>query len=439
MNVGRPRACRETHTAAPYREDAAYAPLFTRVFAALLGRDAGMVPLRRLARLLSFNPGTTVPPRVDYLGVGNSIWRSAREIAAVATALLLLAVALPAAAQGVRAARDAATVDTMDRLGINVPGVIFNNEPVKSPLEALSREPCDQKAIEELGTALEKTGYRREAANAHIAFSATCPGHYAPSLRTAVNILLGLSDYKQAEQVANNLIALEPYNDNGYYLRALAHDRAGEFKPAIDDYVTAIELFGNKNQISSASYLAMARAYEKLGQFCDAVLPIEAWVSINPARNDTTQTRAIIADYTAKGHCQAAGQGGDEVFRMARPGSLVRLPVSINGVQGNFVLDTGATFVSLTASFAQKAKVAIDADSSVKIHTANGLGDAKEGRAATIQLRSLSAKDVPVVVQTDAKAAYGDGVDGLLGMSFLSHFKVSVDTQAVHISSRKAK
>ena len=65
--------------------------------------------------------------------------------------------------------------------------------------------------------------------------------------------------------------------------------------------------------------------------------------------------------------------------------------------------------------------------------------DAKEGRAATIQLRSLSAKDVPVVVETDDKLSLGDGVDGLLGMSFLSHFKVSVDTQAVHISGRKIK
>jgi hypothetical protein len=43
------------------------------------------------------------------------------------------------------------------------------------------------------------------------------------------------------------------------------------------------------------------------------------------------------------------------------------------------------------------------------------------------------------VVQSDAKAAYGDGVDGLLGMSFLSHFNVSINTQAVRISSRKTK
>jgi hypothetical protein len=49
------------------------------------------------------------------------------------------------------------------------------------------------------------------------------------------------------------LIALEPFNDNGYYLRTVTSDRAGLFKQAIDDYVTAIELFGNKEHISSVA------------------------------------------------------------------------------------------------------------------------------------------------------------------------------------------
>ena len=63
-------------------------------------------------------------------------------------------------------------------------------------------------------------------------------------------------------------------------------------------------------------------------------------------------------------------------------------------------------------------------------------GCAHRGRAASIQLRSLVAKDVAIVVQADAKGAYGDGVDGLLGMSFLSHFKLSMDTQTLRVSRR---
>jgi clan AA aspartic protease (TIGR02281 family) len=349
-----------------------------------------------------------------------------------------IAFSFPAASQTITGANTEAVLAIMNRLMIDLPANVAASEPVKSPIEELSREPCDQKAIEQLGAALEKVGRRREAANAHISFSATC-GHYAPSLRTAVNILLTLSDYTGAASVASNLIALEPFNDNGYYLRAVAYDQSGLLKKAIDDYVTAVDLFGNKDQISSVAYLAMARAYEKLGQFCDAVLPIESWVALNPARNDTSQTRAIIADYTTKGRCQAATATGEEVFKASRQNNVIKLPVTVNGVLGSFVLDTGATFVALNATFAQKAMVQIDQDSTVRMNTANGVTDGKRGRAAAIQLRSLQAKDVPIVVETDAKAAFGDGVDGLLGMSFLSHFKVSIDAQAVRISSRKAK
>jgi predicted aspartyl protease len=94
---------------------------------------------------------------------------------------------------------------------------------------------------------------------------------------------------------------------------------------------------------------------------------------------------------------------------------------------------------SFSETFAQKAKVQIDQDSKVRMHTANGIVDAKRGRATTVQLRSLQAKDVAVVVHDAVRGSFGDGVDGLLGMSFLSRFKVSIDTQAIRIANRNAK
>jgi tetratricopeptide (TPR) repeat protein len=78
------------------------------------------------------------------------------------------------------------------------------------------------------------------------------------------------------------LINLNPHDDGNFYLRATAYDRGGSNRKAIDDYLTAIELFGNKAAISSDNYLAVARNYEKLGQFCDAGSIIEAWVALNP-------------------------------------------------------------------------------------------------------------------------------------------------------------
>lgn len=326
---------------------------------------------------------------------------------------------------------------TLERLSLTLPPDIAMREDVRRPLDELSRESCDQTAIDSLVKGLRNAGYRREAARAQVRFSETCGGH-VPSLRSAANILLDLSDYSGAADIASELIKLEPFRDNGYYLRAIAHDRGGFAKKAVDDYVTAIELFVPRERISSVGYYSLARNYEKLGQFCDAVMAIETWVALNPARNDTGQTRAMIATYAAKGRCAIATGGKEEVFATGRHGNVVTLQASINGVRGTFILDTGATFVSLKQSFAQKAKVSVDQDSVVRLNTANGVTEAKRGRAKSIELRSLKANDVPLVVQADAKATYGSGVDGLLGMSFLSRYQVTVDAKAVRVRPRPA-
>lgn len=361
-------------------------------------------------------------------------------ISKVAGILLLIiasvAFSVPAASQTPRSGDMDALFATMERLSLNLPMNVYGRDPIRRHLVELARERCDQQAIADLGKALENAGYRREAVTALVNFSKTCGGH-AQSLRTAANILLKLSDYETTVTVASGLIDLEPFHDNGYYLRAAAHERGGSPHKAIDDYTTAIELFGDKQRIASVSYQGIARSNEKLGQFCDAASAIEAWVSINPERNDTSQTRAIIATYLSKAKCGLATATREEVFAVSRPNNVVKLPVSINGTRGFFILDTGATFVSLKNTFAMKAKVQINPDSIVQLHTANGIATGKRGRAQTIQLRSLQANDVPIVVQDDAKGTYGEGVDGLLGMSFLSRFKLTIDAQTLRLSARK--
>ena len=252
-----------------------------------------------------------------------------------------------------------------------------------------------------------------------------------------MNILLTLNDHALAIDYSNRLIALEPYADNGYYLRAQAYRGLGECRKAIDDYATAIELFGNKERISSVSYLNMARCYEKLGQYCDAMIPVQTWVALDPARNDTSQTRAIVDDYSRKGQCTAAEAGRDEKVSIARVGQTIKVRAVVNGMPGTFIVDTGATFMSLKHSFAEKAGVAPDGDTLVKLNTANGITSARRGRAKAVALGKLVAKDVPVVIQTDERATYGAGIDGLLGMSFLSRFDMTLGAKTLELKSRR--
>ena len=95
----------------------------------------------------------------------------------------------------------------MNRLSLKLPMNVYSRDPIRRHLAELARERCDQRAIADLGKALESAGYRREAVTALMRYSETCDGH-APSLRSAVNILLMLTDYGTAVVVSSKMMLL---------------------------------------------------------------------------------------------------------------------------------------------------------------------------------------------------------------------------------------
>src|SRR2546427_9884017 len=127
----------------------------------------------------------------------------------------------PAAAQNPADMDD--LVATMNRLSLKVPMNVYARDPIRRHLGELARERCDQRAIADLGKALESAGYRREAVTALVSYSETCDGH-VQSLRSAVTILLRLSDYQTAATGASKVIALEPFGGASYLQRALDHE-----------------------------------------------------------------------------------------------------------------------------------------------------------------------------------------------------------------------
>lgn len=335
-------------------------------------------------------------------------------------------------------AQDTSASDAIPELGISLPSEIARRPAISRELRALSREKCDRQAIYRLSKELEDESYRREAAESLVAFSTNCGG-YGEALRRAINLLLDLSDYQRAVELATDLIDMEPNGDNGYYLRALAYDRNNLCEQAIADYSSAIELFGNKEEISSVGYESMSRCYEQLGQYCDAMLPIESWVAIDPEQHDNDQTRAILRRLSSKGKCTQASTGiKEEKFR--RKGSdVVRVEGQINDIQGIFIVDTGTSFVTVKKSFADKAGIKASGGQKIRLNTANGAVDGYLTRAKSVKLRSLKSRRVQVVIQSDDEDDFGDGVDGLIGMSFLSRFDVVLDKKTLRIRPRESQ
>ena len=88
------------------------------------------------------------------------------------------------------------------------------------------------------------------------------------------------------------------------------------------------------------------------------------------------------------------------------------------------VYDTGATNVSITPSFALRAKIIPDEQNMMTETVVGGTIQSAPGYASLIQVGKTRAANVPVGVSVGRDNAYGPGIDGLLGMTFLARFVV---------------
>lgn len=306
-------------------------------------------------------------------------------------------------------------------------------------LEELKREPCDQKSVEDLALALDKLGYRREAADGLTGFVKAC-GAPVTALQRAVNIYLKLTDYVKAVETADEFLRREPSNSTAHYLRGLALEGVGDYRRALTDYADTIELFGaDKKRISSNVFVHMAAAYAALKQYCEAAAPINMWVAIDPAARDNSQTQKMIADYERQGNCVSPQQQARERYPLRGQKDVVTVKAEINGVRGIFVLDTGASYLSVKAAFAERAKIATADRGDITLMTANGTVKAKLAKADKVLLGKLEASNVPVAVQAVDDKSYGAGVDGLMGMSFLSRFEVQMANGFIEVRTRQPK
>ena len=306
-------------------------------------------------------------------------------------------------------------------------------------LEELKREPCDQKSIGDLALMLDKLGYRREAANGLYMFVRNC-GAPLSALPQSINTYLKLTDYAKAVEVADEFMRRAPTNHDAHYLRGVALQGVGDFQRALIDYADAIELFGaDKKGISSRVFLRMAEVYSALNRFCEAAAPISMWVALDPASRDTSKTQKIISDYELQGNCVSSKEFQKESYPLRGQKNVVTVKAEINGVRGLFILDTGASYVTLKSAFADRAKIPQTEASEITLMTANGTAKAKLSKADRVVLGKLEAANVPVAVQKVDETSYGAGVDGLLGMSFLSRFEVQIARGFVEVSTRSPK
>jgi tetratricopeptide (TPR) repeat protein len=319
------------------------------------------------------------------------------------------------------------------QLGIQpLPSTVERQEQVEARLSQLNREPCYRDAVVNLARALLKNGYPRESATSLRSFVKRCGG-VEEILPLAYDGLRRISDFSGALEVAKQLVDAAPASATFRYWRALAYAETGNAELALPDYMNSMELFSNPKNESGHFFYEWSRIYTALGRYCDAITPIEMYVSLDPIHRRTPQTTKVISEYAEKGNCDTRYAVGSARVAFARTADVRTLTVLLNGVAGNLIFDTGASFVAITSGFASRAKVAIEPGSQLTAKTVGGVAFAEVGYADSIRVGKAEALGVTVAVHRDNP--FGNRVDGLLGMSFLSRFHVTLSPTGIELTA----
>jgi len=126
--------------------------------------------------------------------------------------------------------------------------------------------------------------------------------------------------------------------------------------------------------------------------------------------------------------CMASSAAAEDVPLTVHGQALIVEATLNNRFTGDFLVDTGATYVVVSKEVARQAKVkGRTGGDKVQLLTANGAVDAVLGEARKVEVGGASARDVVVAVVDDDPAP---GLAGILGLSFLSEFTYTVDAEA---------
>ena len=120
---------------------------------------------------------------------------------------------------------------------------------------------------------------------------------------------------------------------------------------------------------------------------------------------------------------------GDLVIQRSRDGHFYAMG-TVNGIEAKFMVDTGASVVSVSEQFAQQAGIV--GGTPTTFHTANGPRAGRLVQGVNVAVGPVSVSNIRVGVGLMG----GDQSDALLGQSFLSKFDIAINNKQMVLHAR---
>lgn len=118
-------------------------------------------------------------------------------------------------------------------------------------------------------------------------------------------------------------------------------------------------------------------------------------------------------------------------------GQVVVIQAMLNNKRSaKFVVDTGASYTLISNALARELSIDVGSESkTLPFQTANGLINAPVTSLESISVGGMEIRDLPTAVHD---AIPDPQVAGLLGLNFLSNFKMDIDTQkgVIHLEKK---
>lgn len=301
-------------------------------------------------------------------------------------------------------------------------------------IEKLQIEPCNRPIAEDLVVNLINSA-EYTATLSFIKYNEQKCGYNKQLLTGVFLAKKGLSDFSGAEETATKLLEENPESPNIYIWRAEAKENRGNLQGAYEDLKKGLSLFPDPSRVISKVFYDLAKLAAKTNQPCEAVAVLQDYVSFDNIQRHTPQVISLIQKWQKDGSCPAAFGSGTVRLHYNPADSAIIMPVEVNGTRSKMIIDTGASRTVLTKSFANKVGIKPQYNQGSMTNTANGKVWQMGGRAKHISLGGASANNVPIFIQTTDKGNFGDGIDGLLGLSFLGNFKFSINKGILELQS----
>lgn len=282
----------------------------------------------------------------------------------------------------------------------------------------LAETPCDRRLIVDYGEVLLRSGDNRGAIAACDGFFAHC-GQY-PRLRwVKFSAHQYLSEWDLAVAEATTLIDADPFDKDYWWWRGQSYAEQGKLEEAARDYQQAISL---EPRLKSIPF-NLIQVYRKLNRPCDGLHTLERYLDTYPAHRREPNVQRLLEELGTSACGELAGKGRARVEFRPRSSTVVT-SATLNGKhKGRFIVDTGATFVTISAALADK--LGIDYARGEKMYLQTG-GGQRRARLATIDelvVQGATARSIEVAVVDELPIE----TDGLLGLSFLSRFDMNLD------------